>query len=142
MDGTIDGDPVYFSPGGALWSASTGTWRIDTEGAERVRITYRIYANSISDRTRHVDATHAFLSGSSVFLFTERLRRAPVRVDLQMPEDWGVATGLEPVQWIRYERAYYGAPGHSIRVTLDWALMCFDQRERRILGADRPTPRG
>ena len=60
--------------------------------------TYSIYANSISDRTRHVDATHAFLSGSSVFLFSERLRKEPVSVELAMPEDWGIATGLEPLE--------------------------------------------
>ncbi len=71
------------------------SWRVETAGVERVRLSYGIYANSIGDRTRHVDATHAFLSGSSVFLFTERLRQAEVEVRLVMPEGWQVAGGLE-----------------------------------------------
>src|SRR5215475_7743536 len=43
------------------------TWRITTGGSEEVTVTYRVYANSLGDRTRHVDDTHAFLSGATVF---------------------------------------------------------------------------
>ncbi|PYS29249.1 MAG: peptidase M61, partial [Acidobacteria bacterium] len=35
------------------------TWHITTGGAEEVTVTYRVYANSLGDRTRHVDDTHA-----------------------------------------------------------------------------------
>ena len=45
------------------------TWRIETEGATEILIRYTIYANSLNDRTRHVDDTHAFLSGRTVFLY-------------------------------------------------------------------------
>src|SRR6185436_2180059 len=45
------------------------TWRIEPVGAAEVVVNYTVYANSLNDRTRHVDDTHAFLSGASVFLY-------------------------------------------------------------------------
>ncbi len=71
------------------------SWRIHSAGADEIHVVYQIYANSIADRTRHVDSTHAFLSGSSVFLYDQGSRRSPVRVVLQMPTGWRVAGGLE-----------------------------------------------
>ncbi len=74
---------------------SKSAWRVETGGSSEVNVHYRVYANSIGDRTRHVDPTHAFLSGSAVFFYAPRLRSAPVRVVLDLPEGWGVASGLE-----------------------------------------------
>ena len=71
------------------------TWRVERGGASIVDFSYRIYANSIRNRTRHVDATHAFLSGSSAFVYNELLRDMPVRGDVgERPDGWRVATGL------------------------------------------------
>ena len=70
------------------------TWRVDAKGASEVRVTYRLYCNSLGDRTRHVDATHAFLSGSAVFLYSPKMRHMPLRVTLEMPDSWRIACGL------------------------------------------------
>ncbi|MCW5776006.1 MAG: M61 family metallopeptidase [Phycisphaeraceae bacterium] len=72
------------------------TWRVRTAGAETVRVHYDLYANSIADRTRHADDTHAFLSGSSVFMYADERRAEPVRVTIDAPDGWRVATGLDP----------------------------------------------
>lgn len=71
-------------------------WRIRTGGADEVRVSYVLYANELNLRTRHVDPTHAFLSGSSVFLYHPDFRGEPLRVRIEKPEHWRVATGLEP----------------------------------------------
>src|SRR3989442_6740557 len=34
------------------------TWHITTAGVEEITVTYRVYANSLGDRTRHLDDTH------------------------------------------------------------------------------------
>ncbi len=72
------------------------TWRVTTRGASDIRVDYRLYANSLRDRTRHVDDTHAFLSGSCVFLYAPERRRDRVEVKLVMPKEWHAAGGLEP----------------------------------------------
>ena len=70
------------------------TWRVTTGGARDVTVRYRIYANSITDRTRHVDDSHAFLSPSSVFMYVPERRGDPVRVRVDAPDDWRIASGL------------------------------------------------
>lgn len=70
-------------------------WRVQTLGAGAVRVSYRVYCNSLNDRTRHVDATHAFLSPSAVLMYLPARRQAPVVVRIEAPEHWRVACGLE-----------------------------------------------
>lgn len=70
-------------------------WRIETGGADEITVSYRLYANSLGNRTRHADDTHAFLSGSSVFMFGPRADE-PAIVRIEGRPDWRVATGLAP----------------------------------------------
>jgi len=71
------------------------TWTITTRARGDVTIRYRLYANSIANRTRHVDDTHAFLSGASVFLYCHERRNDPLTVTLRLPEGWRIACGLD-----------------------------------------------
>jgi predicted metalloprotease with PDZ domain len=71
------------------------TWRIETDGAAEVVIGYTVFANSLNDRTRHVDDTHAFLSGATVFMFVPSRRSDPLLVRLDAPADWQIACGLD-----------------------------------------------
>ena len=73
------------------------TWHITTGGAEEVTVTYRVYANSLGDRTRHVDDTHAFLSGATVFFHVPDRLKDPVLINVEAPAPWKIATGLECV---------------------------------------------
>ncbi|MCA9279264.1 MAG: M61 family metallopeptidase [Phycisphaeraceae bacterium] len=70
-------------------------WRIETNGAKEITVWYEIYANSLNTRTRHIDASHAFLSGSAVFMMAPDARDNPCTVYFDMPETWKIATGLE-----------------------------------------------
>ena len=79
----------------AIEKIDKSTWRIATAGADEVRIAYRVYCNELGSRTRHVDDTHAFLSGSSVFFYVPERRDGPVRVRLDAPAAWKVACGME-----------------------------------------------
>jgi len=79
------------------------TWRISlaadnaatAAGGQSVTVSYRLYANSLNDRTRHIDDTHAFLSPAAAFLYVPERRLAPIRVRVDAPQDWRVSTGLE-----------------------------------------------
>jgi predicted metalloprotease with PDZ domain len=79
----------------AIHKTDKTTWRIDTEGAPEVVIRYTVYANSLNDRTRHVDDTHAFLSGATVFMYVTDRRSDPLLVRLDAPADWEIACGLD-----------------------------------------------
>jgi predicted metalloprotease with PDZ domain len=71
------------------------TWRVQTNGAHDVEVFYTLYANSLNDRTRHVDDTHAFLSGATVFFYVPDRRNDPLSLQLQAPQNWKIACGLE-----------------------------------------------
>jgi predicted metalloprotease with PDZ domain len=79
----------------ALHKTDKTTWRIATEGSPEVVVRYTIYANSLNDRTRHVDDTHAFLSGATVFMYVPDRRGDAALVRLEAPADWQIACGLE-----------------------------------------------
>ena len=44
--------------------------------ADDVVVRYRIYADGLGDRTRHVDSEHAFLNPAAVFIYAEGFRNA------------------------------------------------------------------
>jgi predicted metalloprotease with PDZ domain len=70
------------------------TWRFNTEGLSRLEVTYTIYANALNNRTRHADSTHAFISPSTVLMYTDERRDEPLTVIVEAPEHWRVSTGL------------------------------------------------
>lgn len=87
------------------------TWRVATNGHERVTFRYRLYANELSLRTRHVDDSHAFLSGSAVFMRVKGRRHTPLRVDIHAPQGWKTSTGLDAIP--NQENAFI-APSYDV----------------------------
>jgi predicted metalloprotease with PDZ domain len=87
--GTTSGRPL------AIRKTDKTTWKIATEGVPEILIRYTVYANSLNDRTRHVDDTHAFLSGATVFMYVPNRRSDPILVRLEAPANWQIACGLD-----------------------------------------------
>ena len=62
-------------------------------------LTYRVYAWDLSVRGAHLDRTHGYFNGTSLFMKVHGQEETPCAVDLEPPEDpacrdWGVATSL------------------------------------------------
>jgi predicted metalloprotease with PDZ domain len=74
------------------------TWRVQSGGCPDIEIRYSVYANSLADRTRHVDDTHAFLSGATVFFYVPDRRHDPLSVRIEAPEHWNLSCGLDSVE--------------------------------------------
>ncbi|MGE0316081.1 MAG: M61 family metallopeptidase [Lautropia sp.] len=77
-------------------------WRIEGHRARSsLTVRYRVYAWDLSVRAAHLDATHGFFNGTSVFVFVAGREREPVSVDIERPAGarfarWRVATTLPP----------------------------------------------
>jgi predicted metalloprotease with PDZ domain len=73
------------------------TWRVwlPRSGPRSVEATYRVYANELSVRTSHLDDTHAYFNGATMFMYVDGAKDAPVRLTVLTPVDWKIATGLE-----------------------------------------------
>jgi predicted metalloprotease with PDZ domain len=69
-------------------------------------LAYEVYAWDLSVRAAHLDGTHAFFNGTSVFLLPLDRAAEACRIDLFPPDgaahaDWKVATGLAPARGTR-----------------------------------------
>ena len=74
------------------------TWQCEA-CAGPLQIEYTVYAWDLSVRSAHLDTTHAFFNGSSVFLAVKGREDSPVEVQINLPsgneyQQWRVATTL------------------------------------------------
>jgi len=74
------------------------TWRIYSSNAKALKISYSVYAFEVSVRTAFVDASHAFLSPTGIFMYPDHQLSAASTVKIIPFTGWDkVSTGLEPV---------------------------------------------
>ena len=74
------------------------TWVIEA-CTQSIVVSYQVYAWDLSVRSAHLDTTHAYFNGSSVFLQVDGQQDQICHVELQRPpgpdyENWRVATSL------------------------------------------------
>jgi hypothetical protein len=77
------------------------------------------------------------VAGTERHAFLTEVRR-------RVPAGWNLClAGLEPAQWVRYQREYFTSADGRVRLTLDRELACFDQRRLARLSARErsATPR-
>jgi predicted metalloprotease with PDZ domain len=72
------------------------TWRVYAPGTA-LEVAYTVYANELSVRTSHLDDTHGYVNGASVFMYADGFRDGPATVTLELPKGWDVATSLDRV---------------------------------------------
>lgn len=74
------------------------SWHINTPGLATIIIKYRVYCFEISVRTSFVDASHAFLSTTGVFLYPDKMLHQPSTIHIIPYKGWSrVSTSLETV---------------------------------------------
>ena len=82
-----------------LWQKTNkDTWRVETNGARDVRITYRVYANDLSVRTNDLNDRHGYWNNAALLMYPEGYLSAPSTLRVVPFGDWRVATGLPTVE--------------------------------------------
>jgi len=81
-------------------------------------LSYQVYAWDLSVRTAHLDQTHAFFNGTSVFLRVEGQEQSVHQVDIERPagdayKRWRVATALSELKAKRYGFGTYVAADYD-----------------------------
>lgn len=73
-------------------------WQIETVGASEIAINYRIFANELTVRTNHLDATHGYFNGAALFLFIEGHQQQPIQIKIAPPhQEWRITTPLPKI---------------------------------------------
>ncbi len=93
------------------------TWRA-ARCSGSLRIVYQVYAWDLSVRAAHLDQTHGFFNGTSVFLRVHGQEALPHVVDIQPPageafKGWRVATALPELKARRHRFGTYVAQDYD-----------------------------
>ena len=111
MDAVCDGIPV------PLTKLDKNHWQASPcKGA--LTISYDVYAWDLSVRTAHLDQTHGFFNGSSVFLEVQGNENQPLVIDIKRPfgeryDNWRVITALPELEAPRYGFGTYRASNYD-----------------------------
>ncbi|HEY1057045.1 MAG TPA: peptidase M61, partial [Emticicia sp.] len=90
------------------------TWRVYSNGANEIKISYKVYAYELSVRTSFLDDTHGYLNGASMFMYVPQLKKSPSKVAITPYKGWNsISTGLKKVT--DAENTFY-APDYDIIV--------------------------
>lgn len=63
-------------------------------GGKSVRCQYKVYANELTVRTSHLDGTHGYFNGATLFFYAEALRGKPHHVVIDAPPGWNTTVAL------------------------------------------------
>jgi predicted metalloprotease with PDZ domain len=93
------------------------TWRVEagasSDRPKTISVSYRVYANELTVRTSHLDSSHAYFNGASVFMYVKDTTNLPLKLKIDAPEGWRVTTplGLEPGA-----DGFYSSPNYDVLV--------------------------
>lgn len=101
----------------ALTKLDKHSWRAAPVSSP-LTLHYEVYAWDLSVRAAHLDQTHGFFNGTSVFLRVVGQEDKPQQVDIQRPADplaksWRVATAMPELGAKRYGFGTYLAPDYD-----------------------------
>jgi predicted metalloprotease with PDZ domain len=93
------------------------TWRIFAGGtrerARAVRASYSVYANELTVRTSHMDATHAYFNGAGIFMYVKGALDRPLKLRINAPAGWRVTT---PLALAPDRDGFYIAPNYDTMI--------------------------
>jgi predicted metalloprotease with PDZ domain len=70
-------------------------WLVQTLGQREITIAYTVFANELTVRTNHLDASHGYFNGAALFFYIPGREKEPIQVTIIPPEpDWIVSTPL------------------------------------------------
>lgn len=86
------GKPLNF------YKTSKNTWRVNSKNEKTVVISYNVYASELSVISSFLDASKAFISPTSVYLYPDGQIGKPVLVSIKPNTGWkNISTGLDKV---------------------------------------------
>ena len=84
------------------------SWEINTSGVGDVKLTYRVYCNELTVRTSEITSDHAYLNGTSVFMYIKGRIGDECELEIQPYHDWKkISTGLKKIGDSRFSAENY-----------------------------------
>ncbi len=71
-------------------------WKVSTEGQKNFDLNYRVYAYELSVRTSFLDASHAYINGTSVFMYLVGMAEKPSKLIIEPFKEFkNISTSLK-----------------------------------------------
>jgi predicted metalloprotease with PDZ domain len=73
-------------------------WQIQTNGSNQIKINYRMFANELTVRTNHLDATHGYFNPAALCFYIPEYEHCPIEITIIPPDpNWQVTTPLPKI---------------------------------------------
>jgi predicted metalloprotease with PDZ domain len=73
-------------------------WQIQTNHHNEITISYRMFANELTVRTNHLDATHGYFNPAALCFFISEYEHCPIEITIFPPDpSWKVTTPLPKI---------------------------------------------
>lgn len=93
------------------------TWHIEAgatnDKPKNIRASYRVYANELFTQTSHLDATHAYFNGATLFMYVPTAKDQPHRLKIVPPTGWRVTS---PLALAPDADGYFTAPNYDVLI--------------------------
>ena len=73
------------------------TWQIIGHNSTKIKVNYQVYAFELSVRTSFIDLTHAYLNGTSVFMYVKGAKELPGKLEVTPYKDFKKVSTALPV---------------------------------------------
>lgn len=109
-------DCTFYKTSKDEWTVSCAAKARDTVD---FHLSWRVYAWDLSVRGAHLDNTHAFFNGTSLFLCPVGWEQEELQLTVHRPaskaEDWWVATGLERLEEVVEPKLFKGKKATAVQ---------------------------
>lgn len=75
---------------------SKDLWEVQTKGVKSVTVKYNYFANELNAGSSFIDDTQLYINGVNCFLYVPERINEPCELELNIPKNFSVATGLTP----------------------------------------------
>jgi predicted metalloprotease with PDZ domain len=82
------------SQGKSLSSCKTAKNHWCVEGSGDLTISYRVFANDLTVRTNHLDASHGYFNPAALLFLVPDRTHEPIQIEIVPPANWQVTTPL------------------------------------------------
>jgi predicted metalloprotease with PDZ domain len=73
-------------------------WQIQTNNSNKIEISYRIFANELTVRTNHLDATHGYFNPAALCFYVPGFEHCPIEISIVPPvASWQITTPLPAI---------------------------------------------
>ena len=110
---------------------SKNHWQVETSLVTEIVVKYRIFANELSVRTNHLDATHGYFNPAALFFYIPGFEQTPIRVTIVPPDNWRVTT---PLPMVDEQADTFLAADFDTLVDTPFEIGCHQVHDFEVLG--------